>query len=77
MDIEQGNVITQEEVAQLHPGMTEGQVKTVMGNPLLENIFTPNRIEYIYTYKAAYEDLVEKRVSLIFVNGRLSSIEKK
>lgn len=77
MDIEQGNIITQENVSQLHIGMSEAQVRAIMGTPLLVNIFTPNRVEYVYTYKKAYEDLIEKHVSLIFVGGRLSHIETK
>jgi outer membrane protein assembly factor BamE (lipoprotein component of BamABCDE complex) len=32
MDIQQGNVITQEKVNQLHPGMTEARVKDIMGS---------------------------------------------
>lgn len=77
MDIEQGNIITQEQISQLHSGMSFSQVKAVMGTPVLVNIFSPNRIEYVYWNKPAYGDLTEKRVSLIFVGGRLSQIERR
>lgn len=77
MDIEQGNILTQEEVDRVHPGMTKAQVKAIMGSPVLDNIFTTNREEYVYTYKPAYGDLVEKRIGLIFQNGRLQHIERK
>ena len=76
MDIEQGNVLTQEDVARLHPGMSEAQVKALMGDPVLVNLFTPNREEYVYTYKPAYGDLVEKHVTLIFQHGRLVAVGK-
>ena len=76
MDIEQGNIITQEEMSRLHNGMSFAQVRAVLGDPVLVNIFTPNRVEYVYWNKPAYGDLTEKRVSLIFVGGRLNQIER-
>lgn len=77
MDIEQGNIITPEAMSQLHTGMSEGQVKAVLGDPVLVNIFTPNRLEYVYWNKPAYGDLTVKRVGLVFVGGRLNQIERK
>lgn len=75
--IEQGNIITAVEVSQLHPGMSEGQVKEIMGSPILINIFTPNRMEYIYTFQASYAEMTKKRVSCIFYGGRLQVIQKQ
>ncbi len=74
MDIEQGNVITPEMVAKLHTGMTEEQVKNVMGTPMLLNTFDDNRIDYVYTLKPAYGKTTEKTVTLIFRNRRLQQI---
>lgn len=75
MDIVQGNVITSEDLSQLHRGMNEDQVKAIMGNPVLINIFETNRIEYIYTIKKpADSKMAVTRVSCLFVNGRLSDI---
>jgi outer membrane protein assembly factor BamE len=72
--IEQGNIITTEEVSKLHPGMSEAQVIEIMGEPMLENIFTPNRMEYVYTYQNGIEPRTEKRVKLFFKQGRLEAI---
>jgi outer membrane protein assembly factor BamE len=74
MDIEQGNIITPEMVSQLHVGMTEEQVKNVMGTPTLLNTFDDNRIDYVYTSKPAYGKFVEKNITLIFRNHRLQEI---
>ena len=38
-DIHQGNVVTQEMVDQLRPGMSQRQVAFVMGSPLLTDPF--------------------------------------
>lgn len=74
MDIEQGNVITPEMVAKLHTGMSEEQVKSIMGTPMLLNTFDDNRIDYVYTYKPAHDTMTEKNITLIFRNHRLQSI---
>ena len=75
MDIQQGNIIKPEEVSQLHKGMTEDQVKAIMGTPVLMNVFTEDRMEYVYTFKKGYGEMQEKRVICIFVNGRLRDIQ--
>ena len=74
--IEQGNIITPDMVHQLHPGMTPPQVVDVMGSPVLENILTPNRIEYVYTFQSGSNKRVETRVSCIFQNGQLKEIHR-
>lgn len=74
--IEQGNVITSENVGKLHPGMSEAEVIEAMGTPVLSNIFTPERMEYVYTMKERTEPLVQKRVTCLFSSGRLVRVEK-
>jgi outer membrane protein assembly factor BamE len=73
-DVIQGNVLTQEEVHSLHRGMSTEQVKDVLGTPLLVNLFAPDRIDYIYTYQAAYTARSDHRVTCIFRHGRLADI---
>ena len=56
--VQQGNIVTQEMVSQLRPGMTAEQVRYIMGEPILVNGFNPQRWEYIYTLtpsKGKYE----------------------
>lgn len=75
LDVEQGNIITQENLSKLNTGMSETQVKDIIGNPLLINIFTPERIDYVYTMQKGYQTMVVKRITLIFQNGRLTEIK--
>jgi outer membrane protein assembly factor BamE len=64
--IQQGNVITQEMVDKLKPGMTRSQVAFIMGEPILRNTFDENRWDYVYTvYLPGYFDQ-EVRMSLFF-----------
>ena len=72
MDIEQGNIITQDMLNRVHLGMTQAQVKEVMGAPVLENVFNKNRLDYVYTYKPGYGNKTERSVTFVFNNGRLA-----
>lgn len=74
--IEQGNIITSDNVGRLHTGMTPAEVVDVMGTPVLSNILTPDRMEYIYTYQDRDNPRITKRVVLIFSNGRLKIIQQ-
>ena len=75
LEIQQGNVIDQEAVAQLQIGMTKKQVKFIMGTPLLTDPFHQDRWDYIYTFKQARQAQEEKRITLYFEGDILSRIE--
>lgn len=75
IDIQQGNVITQEMINQLRPGMTRAQVQYVMGTPLLEDTFNRNRWDYIYSLQPGGKDREQKTVTLLFQNDQLRSIQ--
>lgn len=66
IDIPQGNVITQDMVNKLRPGMTRKQVRYVMGSPLVEDTFNSQRWDYIYTLKTGDGSYKKERISLIF-----------
>ncbi|MGI9325106.1 MAG: outer membrane protein assembly factor BamE [Pseudomonadales bacterium] len=70
--VQQGNVITQEMVDKLTPGMTRSQVAFIMGEPVLRNTFASDRWDYIYTVTLPgyYEE--EKRLTLYFEDDVLS-----
>lgn len=75
MDVAQGNEVTQEMVDQLRPGMTQSQVRYVMGTPLLTDTFNQNRWDYIYQMVEEDERTDERRVTLYFENNRLVRLE--
>ncbi|WP_251976052.1 outer membrane protein assembly factor BamE [Salinicola avicenniae] len=75
-DIPQGNLITQEMVSQLHPGMSREQVAYIMGTPLMEAPFSSDQWDYVFYLDEAYGDTVEKRLTLTFDNDQLVDIDK-
>src|SRR5262245_6250606 len=72
--IQQGNVITQEMVDRLKPGMTRRQVAFVMGEPVLKNDFTPNRWDYVYSVQLPNQPPETHRLSLFFEDEVLAYI---
>ena len=49
LSVQQGNVITQEMVDRLKPGMTRNQVAFVMGKPVLSDPFNDDQWVYVYS----------------------------
>jgi outer membrane protein assembly factor BamE len=75
IDIRQGNYVTQEMASQLTPGMTEEQVRFIMGTPLLVDPFHANRWDYVYSYAPEGRVSEQRRITLMFKDGKLSSVE--
>ena len=76
LDIQQGNVVTQEMVDKLRPGMTRAQVRFVLGTPLVADSFHQDRWDYFYSYKKGAEGAVEsRRVTLVFKDNILHSVQ--
>ena len=66
IDVQQGNVVTQDMIDQLRPGMTRSQVRFIMGNPLLTDTFHANRWDYLYSIQPGGGKRLQERVSVIF-----------
>ncbi|MCU1718823.1 outer membrane protein assembly factor BamE [Pseudomonas sp. 5P_3.1_Bac2] len=66
IDIQQGNVVTQDMIDQLRPGMTRKQVRFIMGNPLLTDTFHTDRWDYLYSIQPGGGQRLQERVSLNF-----------
>jgi len=50
IDVQQGNVITQEMLDQLELGMSSRKVRFIMGTPLLRDAFHQNRWDYLFSF---------------------------
>jgi len=74
-NIQQGNVLNQEQIDKLQPGMSKTQVRYIMGTPMLIDVFHQNRWDYIYTMKEGADPQTQKRVALFFEDDQLARIE--
>jgi outer membrane protein assembly factor BamE len=76
-NISQGNLIKQEDLDQVEIGMTQNQVRFLLGSPMVDDPFHANRWDYVYYLKLGREDAGFKRwVSIIFDEGLVSEIRK-
>lgn len=75
IDIQQGNVVTQDMIDQLRPGMSRSQVRFVMGNPLITDTFHADRWDYLYSIQPGGGQRLQERMSLIFdSNDKLAGL---
>jgi outer membrane protein assembly factor BamE len=75
IDIQQGNVVTQEMVAKLKPGMTRQQVRFVMGTPPIVDPFHADRWDYVYYLNKRGEIVEQRRLVLYFDGDLLKRVE--
>lgn len=69
IDVQQGNVLTQEMVAQLRPGLSRDQVRFALGTPLLVDMFHADRWDYVYRLESGRTGEVELRRFTVLFDG--------
>ena len=74
-EIQQGNYVSQEMIAQVKPGMTREQVRFVLGTPLLNDIFHADRWDYVYWREATDGKREQRKITLFFDQGKLARME--
>lgn len=74
IDIQQGNVIEQEMLDQLKPGLDKAQTRFIMGAPMLIDPFRNNRWEYIYSFQKGGGVREQRHITLHFEDDKLTHI---
>ena len=74
ISITQGNVILQNMVDQLRPGMTRNQVIFVMGTPLVRDPFHQDRWDYVYNFQPGGGARTQERITIFFVDDQLAAV---
>ena len=76
-DITQGNLIEPQDLFQVEVGMTENQVRFLLGTPMIDDPFNRNRWDYVYYLKADREESRQKGwVSIFFVDNAVTEIRR-
>lgn len=76
VDVRQGNYITQETIALIVPGMSQDQVRSILGVPLLIDSFHANRWDYIYLFTPSAGTPIRRQLIVFFADGKVSRIEQ-
>ena len=76
IDIQQGNILTSDVVAQVKPGMSREQVKFLLGNPTIEFPFDHNRWDYPFSFKSGKKGTALQRyhVTVFFNKGGVERV---
>ena len=75
IDVQQGNFVSQEMVTQLREGMTQDQVRFVLGTPLLTDIFHAERWDYPFRLVKRNGEVTTSKVSVYFKDNRMVRFE--
>ena len=81
IDIQQGNLVTQDQLAKVKPGMSRLDVKNALGTPLLQDVFNGNRWDYFFSLEQSTKygpfgrDKQQYKVTILFDNDKVAKIE--
>jgi outer membrane protein assembly factor BamE len=75
IDVQQGNIVTQDMLGQLKPGMDHQAVREILGTPLVMDPFHPERWDYVYSLQPAGKPREQRHITVVFENERLARIE--
>ena len=75
--LSQGNLLDQEDVDQVEVGMTRGQIRFLLGTPMIDDPFHQNRWDYVYFLRIGREKAAFKRwISIEFDGDTVTEIRK-
>ena len=74
IDVRQGNLVTQEMVAQLKPGLTREQVRFILGSPPLADMFHVDRWDYVYRLRPGQGEVQQRVLTVFFENNKLTRV---
>ena len=74
-DIQQGNFVSKEMLAQLQVGQTREQVKFILGTPLMMDIFHADRWDYPFYLARGDGELTTARVTVYFKDDKVTRFD--
>ncbi len=79
-DIKQGNFLKPDMIEQIKPGMSEAQVRFVLGPPMVKDLFHADRWDYVYYNVPSSLNgdraVSEQHVVVMFKDGKVTSVEQ-
>ncbi|MCB1608993.1 MAG: outer membrane protein assembly factor BamE [Xanthomonadales bacterium] len=73
--VQQGNVLEQDDIDLLKPGMSKRQVSLIIGTPAIVSPFHHDRWEYVSRFKNSDDEVERKNFTVFFENGVLTRLE--
>ncbi|MEE8307141.1 MAG: outer membrane protein assembly factor BamE [Gammaproteobacteria bacterium] len=77
IDIQQGNLLEQKAIDQVEVGMTESQVRFLLGTPMVADTFHQDRWDYMYYLRKGRARTADKRWFIVhFSEDVVSRLER-
>ena len=67
----QGNIIEDDEIEKLRPGLSKDQVLYILGTPLASSPLQSNRWDYFYSIKIGNQNFGERKLTLLYDSENL------
>ena len=74
-EVQQGVLLTPEMLQNLKPGMTKRQVRLLLGSPPVNDVFHPERWDYVYSLSKSGEKVTSRHLALYFSQDSLVRAE--
>lgn len=72
MDVQQGNILSEDMTSCIRRGMSKTQVQEILGTPALAHTISSNRWDYYYSFKPGMGGQeIERRYTVFFKNDRV------
>ncbi len=75
INVQQGHIITEEMIGQLEPGMNKRQVRFILGNPLIDDMFNDDRWDYYYSLKTGDGRFFKRTLTVYFEGDTFTHYE--
>jgi outer membrane protein assembly factor BamE len=77
IDIQQGNLLEDNDIAQVEVGMTRSQVQFLLGTPMVADSFHRDRWDYAYYFRQGRSrDVARRWLVVYFDDDRVARIER-
>ena len=74
IEVQQGNLVTQEMAAQLKMGQTKDQVRFILGTPLVADMFHADRWDYVYRFRPGRGEVQQRTMTVFFQDNKLTRV---
>jgi len=76
VEVQQGNILSAEMLAQVKPGMSRREVQSLLGTPLVTDVFHAERWDYYYLRRDnTRKGAVQNRVTVVFDDDGVARVE--
>ena len=75
IDIQQGNLVTQESVEKVKTGMSRNEVRLALGTPLLRDPLRADRWDYYFSISQGGGNTEQRKVTINFVADKVTKVD--